>query len=112
MSGDWSAPTDFGKLAFTVSPDGALVTTMYLKDDNLTCKGDTFTGETQSQNHIPPWTIEDGEFSVEISLGSGNDSWINIYGTYDTAAKKFSGTWKMTVYGGNCEGTWETASRN
>jgi hypothetical protein len=111
MSGDWSASTDFGKLAFTVDPDGGLVTTMYLKEDNLSCNGETFTGETQSENHIPPWTITNGEFSVDISLGSGNDSWIDVYGTYDSTANKFTGKWKMTVYGGNCEGTWETAPR-
>ncbi len=112
MSGDWSAQTDFGKIAFTVSPDGTAVSVMSVKMSNWTCGGDTLTTSLQVSNE-PPWAISDGQFSAHANLGDSstdpNDLFVD--GEYDKAANKFSGTWEQDAYGTTCTGTWETAAR-
>jgi len=112
LSGDWSAQTDFGKLAFNIDPEGRIITTVYLQMDTLSCAGTTFTGEHQSQDSVPPWTIADGKFRVTLELGKSNDNQLHVSGEFDKAENKFSGDWRFVVYNGECTGTWQTASRN
>ena len=95
MSGDWSAPTDFGKIAFTVAPDGSIVSVMAVQMNNWTCGGDTLTTSTQVSAD-PPWTVSNGQFSAHANLGSSSTDPNDLYvdGTYNKAANKFSGTWE------------------
>ena len=108
MSGDWSAKTDFGRLAFTVAPDGQNVTTVVVGIENYTCGGTTLTTEMQILNS---WSIDAGAFGDTIDLNPGHIEDLAISGSYDAAAKKFSGTWEDDEYGTHCSGTWETPSR-
>jgi hypothetical protein len=108
MSGDWSARTDFGRLAFTVDPDGQNVTTVVVGLSNYTCGGTTITTEMQVLN---VWSIADGQFSDSIDLNPGHIEDLAISGSYAAASKKFSGTWDDDEYGTHCKGTWESAAR-
>lgn len=112
MSGDWSAQTDFGKIAFTVNPDGTVVSVMAVKMSNWTCGGDTLTTSLQVSAD-PPWSISDGQFSAHANLGDSSTDPNDLYvdGSYDKAANKFSGTWEQDAYGTTCTGKWETAAR-
>jgi hypothetical protein len=112
MSGDWSAQTEFGKIAFRISPDGNILEAMYVETNNFTCGGYTVTTAVQTMTDPPP-SVEDGGFGISVNLGDSRYSHddIAIVGQYDEANDKFSGEWKEDAYGTICTGTWETASR-
>jgi len=113
-SGDWSAKTDFGKIAFTIDPDGKTLVDIYVELHNWTCGGVTATTGIQATND-PPASVENGSFGMSVTLdpedpGHHNEE-LYVSGTYDDANKKFSGKWEENAYGTICTGTWETASR-
>ena len=107
MSGDWNASPDFGKLAFTVDPDGQNVTTAVIVVTNWTCGGTTLTTELQS---LSQWPISDGQFGGNVNL-NGNFHTMTIIGTYDEAKKQFAGTWEEDAHGTICSGNWESIGR-
>lgn len=111
MSGDWSAQTDFGKIAFTVDPDGVGVTVIFVELRNWTC-GNVTTTTGNLAIYDPPSSIDNGHFSGSVNLSDNSyiDE-IDISGTYDQTNDKFFGNWKHRAYETTCTGTWETASR-
>ena len=107
MSGDWNASPDFGKLAFTIDPDGKNVTTAVFVISNWTCGGTTLTTELQS---LSQWPISDGQFGGNVNL-NGSFHTMTIIGTYDEANKQFTGTWEEDAHGTTCTGKWEAIAR-
>jgi hypothetical protein len=107
LSGDWNASPDFGRLAFTVDPDGKNVTTVVIGVSNWSCGGTTLTTELQVLN---PWPISDGQFAGQANL-NGNFHTMIVKGSYDSANKQFSGTWEEDAHGTICSGKWESVSR-
>lgn len=107
LSGDWTASTDFGRLAFTVDPDGTVVTTAVVQVSKWTCGGTTLTTELQS---LSQWSISSNEFIGDVNL-NGSFHTLRIDGTYDEVNKKFSGTWEENAHGTVCSNTWESVAR-
>jgi hypothetical protein len=107
MSGDWNASTDFGRMAFTVDPNGTTVTTAVIVVMNWTCGGTTLTTELQS---LSQWPISNGGFGGNVNL-NGNFHTMTIMGTYDETDKKFTGTWEQDAHGTICSGQWESIAR-
>ena len=106
MSGDWNAVTDFGRLAFSVDPDGQKVTTAVVKIQGFSCGGTTLTTETQVLNS---WSIANGEFSSQVDLGESDEIlYIAFDGSYDRATRTFSGSWDFDAHGTHCSGDWTT----
>lgn len=108
MSGDWNAQTDFGRLAFTVDPNGGKITTAVVKVNNFSCGGTLLTTETQVMNS---WNIDGREFAGRVDLGESDEIlYLAFDGRYDAASKTFSGTWDFDAYGTDCTGEWTTFS--
>jgi hypothetical protein len=107
LSGDWNADTEFGRIAFSVDPEGGVVTTAVIEVTNWTCGGTTLTAELQS---ISQWPISNGNFAGMVNL-NGSFHTIRIDGSYDEVNKKFSGTWEQNAHGTLCSNTWESAAR-
>ena len=107
MSGDWNASADFGKLAFTVDPDGKNVITAVITVSAWTCGGTTLTTELQA---ITQWPISDGQFGGNVNL-NGNFHTLTVIGNYDEGKKQFIGTWEEDAHGTTCSGTWEAIAR-
>jgi hypothetical protein len=112
MSGDWGAKTDFGKITFRISPDGTILQSLYVEMNNWTCGGVTLTTGVNAFTD-PPSTVEDGAFSMGVSLNNAGDHYhdISVSGEYDQSANKFIGEWREESFDTICTGTWETASR-
>ncbi|MFN8413043.1 MAG: hypothetical protein U0Z26_11700 [Anaerolineales bacterium] len=112
MSGDWSATTDFGKISFTIDPEGKTLVHIYVSMQSWTCGGDTLTTGLLARTEPPP-TLENGSFGIVVNLGDAghHNNELTVIGTYDEANDKFSGEWQQDAYGTTCTGTWETASR-
>ena len=108
MSGDWSAKTEFGRLAFTIDPNGKSVTTMVVEISNYTCGGTTLTTQEQT---LSLWPISAGEFSNTINLDPGRIEDLSLDGSYSHSDRRFSGTWEEDAYGTHCSGRWETPAR-
>jgi len=107
LSGDWNVNTDFGRMAFTVDPNGTAVTTAVIVVTNWTCGGTTLTTELQS---LSQWPISNGQFGGNVNL-NGNFHTMTIEGTYDEANKQFTGTWEQDAHGSICNGQWESIPR-
>ena len=107
MSGDWNASANFGRLAFTVDPDGKNVTTAVITVSDWTCGGTTLTTELQA---ITQWPISHGEFGGNANL-NGNFHTLTVIGNYDEGKKQFTGTWEEDAHGTTCSGTWEAIAR-
>jgi hypothetical protein len=107
MSGDWTASTDFGQLAFTVDPDGGNVTTAVIVVTHWTCGGTTLTTQLQS---LSQWPISDGQFGGNVNL-NGNFHTMTIIGAYDETNDQFIGTWEEDAHGTTCSGEWESVAR-
>lgn len=112
MSGDWSATTDFGKIAFTIDPEGKTLVDIYVHMESWTCGGSTLTTGLVSRSELAP-TLDGGSFTTAANLGDAGEHNNELYvsGTYDAASNKFSGEWQQEAYGTTCTGTWETAPR-
>jgi len=112
MSGDWGAPTNFGKLSFRVDPDGKMIETMYIEMHNWTCGGDTLTTQLQARTD-PPADVTDDSFQMAVNLGDAGEHFNELYvlGVYDKVHNKFTGKWEQDAYGTKCTGTWQTAAR-
>jgi hypothetical protein len=106
FSGDWNAKTPFGSLAFTVDPDGSIVTTALVRLTGFSCNETSLTTEAQA---LSRWALQNGEFSGRISLSSYETSDIYLDGSFNSAARTFSGTWELNANGALCSGEWETA---
>jgi hypothetical protein len=107
MSGDWNASPDFGRLAFTVDPDGRNVTTAVISMKGWKCGGTILSTGLQS---LSQWPISDGEFGGNVNL-NGNFHTMTIIGKYDKAKKQFVGTWEEDAHGTTCSGEWESIPR-
>jgi hypothetical protein len=108
MSGDWTVDAEFGKLAFSVDPEGTVVLTAVIAVTNWTCGGTTLSTQLQS---ISQWPISNNEFIGDVNL-NGSFHTMRIEGSYDETHKQFSGTWEEDAHGTVCSGTWESVSRN
>ena len=108
MSGDWNADTEFGHIAFTVDPDGNNVVTTVITMSNFTCGSTYLSTDTQILNS---WSISNGEFSSEVDLDDSHFLTMTIDGTYDEAAKTFSGSWEEDSHGTICSGEWTATPR-
>jgi len=113
MSGDWSALTDFGRIAFRISPDGRTLVSVYVEMNDWTCGGVTVTTGILAYTD-PLSSVDDGSFSMLVNLSSGaNEHYneIDVSGQYDEAANRFTGEWKQDSISAACSGTWQTAAR-
>jgi hypothetical protein len=112
MSGDWSAVTDFGRIAFTIDPEGQTLQVIDVQVHNWTCGGVTLTTGLMAKSEPPP-SVTGGSFGMSINLGDAGEHNDELYvtGMYDEANKKFSGEWEQDAYGTTCTGAWETAAR-
>ena len=113
LSGDWGAPTDFGRITFRVSPDGSALERLYIQMDNWTCGGVTLTTGIQAYTD-PPARVTDSAFSMSVNLSSSASEHYNgieVSGQYDQAAHKFTGEWAQDSISATCTGTWETPAR-
>jgi hypothetical protein len=113
LSGDWSALTDFGKIAFTISPDGGTLVSLYVDMNNWTCGGVTLTTGILAYTD-PPSSVDDGSFSMLVNLSSEagrHYNEIDVSGRYDSAANQFTGEWVQDSISATCSGTWQTAPR-
>ncbi len=108
MSGDWNARTDFGRLAFTVDPNGNNVVTTVLDISSFTCGGTFLTTSTQILNS---WPISGSEFSGYVDLGDNGFLNMTIDGKYDKHKNTFTGTWEEDAHGTTCSGQWEATPR-
>jgi hypothetical protein len=106
MSGDWNAKTKFGRLAFTVDPDGTNLTTAVVGLTSFTCGGTTMTTEVQT---IGPFDLTEGQFSIRVDLDPPHILDVYLDGKYDAKTKTFSGTWEEDAYGTHCTGEWKSA---
>ncbi len=105
MSGDWNAKTKFGRLAFSVNPDGTNLTTAVVVLSNFTCGGTTLTTNVQT---LGPFPLDQGQFSIQVDLESDEILYMNFDGTYNAKQKVFSGSWEEDAHGDHCSGTWES----
>lgn len=103
MSGDWNATTKFGRIAFSVDGAGNNLTTAVVVLSNWTCGGTTMTTNVQT---LGPFSMEQGKFSIDVSLETNEPLDVYVDGTYDAKKKVFSGTWEEDAYGTKCTGTW------
>ncbi|MBI3175081.1 MAG: hypothetical protein HYZ25_15245 [Chloroflexi bacterium] len=113
LSGDWGAPTDFGKITFRIGPDGSTLDLLYVEMNNWTCGGVTLTTGIQTYTD-PPTRVTDGAFSTYVNLSSSASEHYNeieVSGQYDEAADKFTGEWVQDSISATCTGTWETPAR-
>src|SRR5258706_5992409 len=65
MSGDWNVNTDFGRMAFTVDPNGTAVTTAVNVVSKLTFGRTTLTTKIQTPSSLPD---SDGQVCGEGKL--------------------------------------------
>jgi hypothetical protein len=113
MSGDWGAITEFGRITFRISPDGAHLETLYVEMNRWTCGGVTITTGISTYSDPLP-TVDNGRFAMGLSLNTAGDHYhdISVSGDYDQDTNKFTGTWREKAFDTICEGTWQTVSRN
>lgn len=108
-SGEWSAPTDFGQLGFTVNPEGTAITKFVLDFSEFECGSVTTSGDVTLEALDPTlWPIAEGRFSAEFDVGfESKDHW-TIGGEFDEMGSYASGTWGVDQAGTICSGTWES----
>jgi len=108
-SGEWSAPTDFGQLGFTVNPEGTAITKFVLDFSEFECGPVTTSGDVTLEALDPTlWPIAGGRFSAEFDVGfESKDHW-TIGGEFDEMGSYASGTWEVDQAGTICSGTWES----
>ena len=107
MSGDWQVNAEFGHFAFTVDPDGKVVTTATFDLSNWTCGGTTISTSLQS---LSQWPITDGQFGGMVNL-NGSFHTMTVQGAYDETGKTFRGVWEQDAHGSICKGEWEAIPR-
>jgi hypothetical protein len=107
MSGDWHSDTEWGYFAFTIDPDGTMVTTAVFKVSNWTCGGTTLTTQLQS---LSQWPLSDGQFGGMVTL-NGSFHTMTVVGAYEESRGQFTGEWEQDAHGSHCSGTWETIPR-
>jgi hypothetical protein len=107
--GDWKASTEFGELGFTVNPSGTKVTKLIFDVRNWACGpvSGSWTLTTYWTNPLSGWPITNNQFAI-IHTRSGYP-YTEVYtvnGSFDSTARKASGTWGYSVGGTTCSGNW------
>jgi hypothetical protein len=112
VSGEWTALTKWGKLAFVVNNNSSSISSITLNFTNLECGGVTSSGNTSMTYRIG-LPIKDGQFISENKYGdyygaSESEKEITIIqGRFDETGKHASGKWEKTLRDESCQCTWE-----
>ena len=106
-SGEWTAPTDFGQLGFTVNREGTAIIKFVIDAFEFECGPITTSGRATSEALDPAlWPVDAGRFTAEFDLGA--QTW-TIGGEFDEAGSHASGTWEVDSAGAICSGAWESS---
>ncbi len=105
-AGDWIASTDFGKLIISVDDLGTRITKIDYRFSNWTCG---FTTQSSEIVDASSWLVTDNKFSVTSTFDKDGLVHMLLYGAYDSANQKLTGTWEESVSDTICSGTWDAS---
>ena len=108
-SGEWEAPTEFGKLGFTVNATGTKITKLIFDARNWACGpvSGSWTVTTYYTNPLLGWPIGNHQFAITHTRTSYPYNEVyTVQGTFDSTGRRASGTWAYDVGGTICAGSW------
>jgi hypothetical protein len=100
------AAVDFGRVGFTVGPDGASIPVSRYDLNHFDCAGANVSAGVQHETQ-PAQPIQNGTFHDQINLNVEGTQVIEVTIAFADNGQWANGTYELDLPGGSCSGEFE-----